>query len=61
MYIYDHMYRKILVLYKIYMMCYCIEQNRICIKKVIYLKMELSQFTVFAMSIYLQCTGCCWF
>lgn len=41
MYISDHVYREILVLYKIYIMCNCIEQNPI-IKKVIYLRIVLS-------------------
>lgn len=34
---------KYIVLYKIYIMCYCIEQSRICIKKMIYLRIDPSQ------------------
>lgn len=47
LYIYDHVYRELLVLYKIYIMCYYIEEKRIRIKKVI-----LSQFVAHLSSVF---------
>ena len=62
LYIYDHVYREILVLYKIYILCCYIEQKRICIKKVIYLRTDLSQLTVsVSETLHIRLIGDCLF